>query len=67
MSPLINAIARDNHISYEELARIPATGNAGRLRKSDVMNYLIDGRPCQFAQAVSNEPDPTASYSTTQI
>ncbi len=60
VSPLIDAIARENHMSYEELARIPATGNVGRLRKSDVINYLNDGRPFQFAQAVSSEPDPTA-------
>lgn len=60
VSPLIDAIARENHMSYEELARIPATGNEGRLRKSDVINYLNDGRPFQFAQAVSSEPDPTA-------
>ncbi|MFT7385935.1 MAG: 2-oxoglutarate dehydrogenase E2 component (dihydrolipoamide succinyltransferase) [Nonlabens sp.] len=60
VSPLIDAIARKNHMSYEELARIPATGNEGRLRKSDVVNYINEGRPFQFAQAVSNEPDPTA-------
>jgi 2-oxoglutarate dehydrogenase E2 component (dihydrolipoamide succinyltransferase) len=60
VSPLVDKIARANHISYEELARIPATGNEGRLRKSDVINYLNDGRPFQFAQAVSSEPDPTA-------
>ncbi|WP_194851245.1 dihydrolipoamide acetyltransferase family protein [Nonlabens antarcticus] len=60
VSPLVDKIARENHISYEELARIPATGNEGRLRKSDVIQYLNDGRPNQFAQSVSNEPDPTA-------
>lgn len=60
VSPLIEAIARKNHMSFEELARIPATGHEGRLRKSDVINYLNDGRPFQFAQAVSSEPDPTA-------
>ncbi len=60
VSPLVDKIARENHMSYEELARIPATGNEGRLRKSDVIQYLNDGRPNQFAQAVSNEPDPTA-------
>lgn len=60
VSPLVDKIARENHISYEELARIPATGAQGRLRKSDVIQYLNDGRPNQFAQAVSNEPDPTA-------
>ncbi|PZD78668.1 dihydrolipoamide acetyltransferase family protein [Mesonia sp. K7] len=53
ISPLIQAIARDYHISYEELARIPATGHEGRLRKSDVFKYIEDGRPAQFAQPVS--------------
>ena len=60
VSPLIDSMARKHHMSYEELARIPATGHEGRLRKSDVVNYINDGRPFQFAQAVSNEPDPTA-------
>jgi 2-oxoglutarate dehydrogenase E2 component (dihydrolipoamide succinyltransferase) len=60
ISPLIDAIARKNHMSYEELARIPATGHEGRLRKSDVISYIKEGRPFQFAQAVSNELDPTA-------
>ncbi|GHC56766.1 dihydrolipoamide acetyltransferase component of pyruvate dehydrogenase complex [Ulvibacter litoralis] len=53
ISPLVDAVARKNHISYEELARIPATGNKGRLRKSDVVNYIAEGRPFQFAQPVS--------------
>jgi 2-oxoglutarate dehydrogenase E2 component (dihydrolipoamide succinyltransferase) len=60
VSPLVDKIALENHMSYEELARIPATGNEGRLRKSDLMKYLNEGRPNQFAQAVSNELDPTA-------
>ena len=53
ISPLVDAIARKNHISYEELARIIGTGKDGRLRKSDVTNYLNEGRPLQFAQAVA--------------
>ncbi len=55
-SPLIIKIAKEHHISYEELARIPATGNEGRLRKSDVFNYIEDGRPYKFAQAVGQDP-----------
>ncbi len=51
ISPLIHNIAIDYHISYEELARIPATGHEGRLRKSDVYKYIEEGRPAQFAQA----------------
>ncbi|WP_426429393.1 dihydrolipoamide acetyltransferase family protein [Winogradskyella sp. HB-48] len=55
-SPLVISIAKQHHISYEELARIPATGKEGRLRKSDVFNYIEYGRPYQFAQPVAQDP-----------
>lgn len=55
-SPLIQKIAKEHHISFEELARIPATGNEGRLRKSDVFNYIEDGRPYKFAQPITQDP-----------
>lgn len=58
-SPLIVSIAKERHISFEELARIPGTGNDGRLKKSDLFKYLEEGRPYQFAQAGA-EADPTA-------
>ncbi|WP_431137179.1 dihydrolipoamide acetyltransferase family protein [Psychroserpens mesophilus] len=58
-SPLIIKIAKEHHISFEELARIPATGHEGRLRKSDVFQYIEDGRPYKFAQPVLQQ-DPTA-------
>ena len=58
-SPLIISIAKEQHISYEELARIPASGNDGRLRKSDVFNYVNEGRPFRFVQPTAAE-DPTA-------
>ena len=58
-SPLIISIAKEQHISFEELARIPATGNDGRLRKSDLFQYIEEGRPYQFVQTTA-EPDPTA-------
>ncbi|NNK68943.1 MAG: 2-oxo acid dehydrogenase subunit E2 [Flavobacteriaceae bacterium] len=48
-SPLIVSIAREHHISFDELARIPATGENGRLRKSDLFKYIDDGRPFKFA------------------
>jgi 2-oxoglutarate dehydrogenase E2 component (dihydrolipoamide succinyltransferase) len=51
-SPLVVSIAKQHHISFEELARIPATGNDGRLRKSDIFKYIEEGRPAQFAQPV---------------
>ena len=58
-SPLIIAIAKEQHISFEELARIPATGNDERLRKSDVFHYIKEGRPYKFVQP-SITQDPTA-------
>ena len=58
-SPLVIEIAKKQHISFEELARIPATGHEGRLRKSDVFQYINDGRPFKFAQPVAQQ-DPTA-------
>ncbi len=54
-SPLVEKIAKEHHISYEELARIPASGANDRLQKSDIFKYLEDGRPAQFAQAVPQE------------
>lgn len=58
-SPLIISIAKEQHISFEELARISATGKDGRLRKSDLFQYIEEGRPNKFAQPIA-EPDPTA-------
>ncbi|NRA94241.1 MAG: 2-oxo acid dehydrogenase subunit E2 [Psychroserpens sp.] len=55
-SPLVIEIAKAHHISFEELARIPATGAEGRLRKSDVFQYIEDGRPYKFAQPVVQDP-----------
>ena len=55
-SPLIIEIAKTHHISFEELARIPATGHEGRLRKSDVFQYIEEGRPYKFAQPVAQDP-----------
>lgn len=51
-SPLIVNIAKEHHISYDELARIPVTGKEGRLRKTDVMDYIAAGRPNKFASPV---------------
>lgn len=55
-SPLIIKIAKEHHISFEELSRIPATGEEGRLRKSDVFQYINDGRPYKFSQPIVQDP-----------
>lgn len=49
-SPLVVSIAKEHHISFDELARIPASGEKGRLRKSDLMNYIAEGRPHKIAK-----------------
>ena len=49
-SPLIVSVAKEYHISFEELARIPVSGNEGRLRKSDLMNYIAADRPFKYVQ-----------------
>ncbi|SDB55240.1 2-oxoglutarate dehydrogenase E2 component (dihydrolipoamide succinyltransferase) [Flavobacteriaceae bacterium MAR_2010_188] len=49
-SPLIINIAKEQHISFEELSRIPSTGKNGRLRKSDLFEYINEGRPYKFPQ-----------------
>ena len=54
VSPLVDSIARKHHISYDELARITGTGKEGRLRKSDVINYVSEGRAFQFTQTASD-------------
>ena len=55
-SPLIISIAKEHHISFEELARIPVTGKEGRLRKSDVFQYIKGGRPYKLVQPVAQAP-----------
>jgi 2-oxoglutarate dehydrogenase E2 component (dihydrolipoamide succinyltransferase) len=49
-SPLVISVAKEYHISFEELARIPVSGNEGRLRKSDLMNYIAADRPFKYVQ-----------------
>ncbi len=53
ISPLVDSMARKHHISYQELACIKGSGLDGRLRKTDVTNYLQQGRPFQFGQLES--------------
>ena len=40
LSPLIVSIAKKENMTIEEVQSIPGTGEGGRIRKSDVFNYL---------------------------
>ncbi len=58
-SPALLKTAREKGISFEELARIPATGAGGRLTKKDLESYLEKkGAPAR-EQAVSSAPVPS--------
>ena len=58
-SPLVISIAKDNHLSFEELARVPATGKKGQLRKSDLVSYIAAGRPHRDVPAAQKAPSNT--------
>jgi pyruvate/2-oxoglutarate dehydrogenase complex dihydrolipoamide acyltransferase (E2) component len=49
-SPLVRSMAKEHGISLEELARIPGSGEGGRVTKSDVLAYL------QSRQRVAGPP-----------
>lgn len=66
-TPLVRKIAIENHISYEELARIPATGKDGRLRKSDIFKYIQEGRPAQFVQTITESVEKEKTTQGFQI
>lgn len=55
-SPLIVKIAKEHHISFEELARIKGTGKGNRLQKSDVFGYIDEGRPHKLVQPTVEDP-----------
>jgi 2-oxoglutarate dehydrogenase E2 component (dihydrolipoamide succinyltransferase) len=53
-SPALLRIARENHISLDELEKVPATGAGGRLTKRDLEQYIEKkgvkaNKPCPMA------------------
>lgn len=50
-SPLVLSIAEKESISFEELEKINGTGQAGRVSKNDVLNYLEQRTAGQATQA----------------
>ncbi len=55
LSPLIISIAQKENLSLEEVQTIPGTGTGGRIRKSDVFEYLKH-RKYPLQRAVSHQP-----------
>jgi 2-oxoglutarate dehydrogenase E2 component (dihydrolipoamide succinyltransferase) len=59
LSPLIISIAQKEHITIEELQSIAGTGVDGRIRKSDVVQYLKSRK-----YPLPSKPQPQAQKST---
>lgn len=53
-SPLVKSIAKEEDISQAELARIPGSGQGGRVNKSDILAYLKS----RTAAMASTQPAP---------
>jgi len=62
LSPLVVSIAQQEGLSIEEVQSIPGTGAEGRIRKSDVMNYIKNRKyalPSRPQAQVSQAPKST--------
>ena len=63
-SPLVKSIAKKENISIEELNTIKGSGNAGRINKSDILNY-IDSKPNVSKALDTQQPVATSTkYAT---
>jgi len=62
LSPLVVSIAQQEGLSIEEVQSIQGTGSEGRIRKSDVMNYIKNRKyalPSRPQAQVSQAPKST--------
>ena len=62
LSPLIVSIAQKENLSLEEVQSIPGTGAEGRIRKSDVFNYLKNRKYPLQSQPIINNSQPSSTY-----
>ena len=62
LSPLIVSIAQKENLSLEEVQSIPGTGAEGRIRKSDVFNYLKNRKYPLQSKPIINSSQPTSTY-----
>lgn len=68
LSPLLISIAQKENLSIEELQAIPGSGANGRVRKSDVFNYLKNRKyPLKSRKVALESPLPTTTYQKPKI
>ncbi|WP_298510090.1 dihydrolipoamide acetyltransferase family protein [uncultured Kordia sp.] len=69
LSPLIVSIAKKENMTIEEVQSIPGTGADGRIRKSDVFNYLKNRQyPLASRPQIQAQPQqPKSSYNPPPI
>jgi 2-oxoglutarate dehydrogenase E2 component (dihydrolipoamide succinyltransferase) len=62
-SPLVRNIAKNEHISMQELDGIKGNGQGGRVTKEDLMHYLQQrsAAPAPVAAAAPTQPAPAAT------
>ena len=64
-SPLVKSIAKKENISIEELNTIKGSGNAGRINKSDILNYIDSKSSVSKTQDIIQQPAATSTkYAT---
>ncbi|PTX58712.1 2-oxoglutarate dehydrogenase E2 component (dihydrolipoamide succinyltransferase) [Kordia periserrulae] len=67
LSPLVVSIAKKENMTIEEVQSIPGTGTDGRIRKSDVFNYLKN-RAYPLASRPQPQPQqPKSNYNPPPI
>ncbi len=63
-SPLVKSIAKKENISIEELNTIKGSGNAGRINKSDILNYIDSKSNVSKALDIQQSVATSTKYAT---
>ncbi|OUT40756.1 MAG: hypothetical protein CBB66_00665 [bacterium TMED6] len=63
-SPLVKSIAKKENISIEELNTIKGSGNAGRINKSDILNYIDSKSNVSKVQDIQQPVATSIKYAT---
>ncbi|MRT93076.1 dihydrolipoamide acetyltransferase family protein [Ancylomarina sp. 16SWW S1-10-2] len=65
ISPLVRTIAKAENITNQELNSILGSGEAKRITKKDILQYIKDRKVVKVAKPVTSAPAPTPQISTT--